>query len=94
MVTSTIDGNCICVAVSGQIMRYDTDSVLSEKGFTTIIPIEFERGQIYLHLDFNEIRYRFKLDAGASQGVLYDDVILKGVKDMHLGLFTITKCSY
>ena len=62
-----------------QIKRYDTDFFVSQRDFLVAVPIEVERNQIYVTLDFNGRRCRFKLDTGASQGVLYDDVQLPGV---------------
>lgn len=66
----------------GQLKRYDADFVLSKKNFVMTIPIEIERGQIYLSVDINGKTFRFKLDTGASQGVIYDDVELDGVKEL------------
>ena len=66
----------------GQLKRYDADFVLSKKNFLTTIPIEIERGQIYLSVDINDKTFRFKLDTGASQGVIYDDVELEGIKEV------------
>lgn len=66
----------------GQMKRYDTEFTVSQRDFLLAVPIEVERNQIYVTLDFNGRRCRFKLDTGASQGVLYDDVQLPGVKTL------------
>ena len=66
----------------GQLKRYDADFVLSKKNYLTTIPIEIERGQIYLSVDINGKTFRFKLDTGASRGGIYDDVELEGVKEL------------
>ena len=63
----------------GQVKRYDTDFFVSQRNFLIAVPLEVERGQLYVTLDFNGRLCRFKLDTGASQGVLYDDVRLPGV---------------
>ena len=63
----------------GQMKRYDTDFFVSQRNFLLAVPLEVERGQIYVTLDFNGRLCRFKLDTGASQGILYDDVQLPGV---------------
>ena len=63
----------------GQMKRYDTDFFVSQRDFLVAVPLEVERGQFYITLDFNGRSCRFKLDTGASQGVLYDDVQLPGV---------------
>ena len=46
------------------------------------VPIEIERGQIYLPVTMQGRQYRFKLDTGASQGVIYDDVDVVGLKEL------------
>ena len=66
----------------GQTKRYDTDFFVSQRDFLVAVPLEVERNQIYVTLDFNGRRCRFKLDTGASQGVLYDDVQLPGVRTL------------
>lgn len=66
----------------GQLKRYDTDFTLSKKNFAITVPIEIERGQIFLYMNINGKKYRFKLDTGASQGVIYDDVNIKGIKEL------------
>ena len=66
----------------GQLKRYDADFCLSMKKFTMTVYIEMERGQIYLPVDINGRKYRFKLDTGASQGVVYDDVSLEGMREL------------
>ncbi|MBQ8458065.1 MAG: retropepsin-like domain-containing protein [Prevotella sp.] len=67
------------VPFDAQIKRYDTDFSVSQRDFLVAVPIEVERNQIFITLDFNGHPLRFKLDTGASQGVLYDDVQLPGV---------------
>ena len=54
----------------GQVKRYDTDFFVSQRNFLLAIPLEVERGQIYVTLDFNGRLCRFILDTGASQGIL------------------------
>ena len=65
-----------------QIKRYDTDFFVSQRDFLVAVPIEVERNQIFVTLDFGGRPLRFKLDTGASQGVLYDDVQLPGVRTL------------
>lgn len=74
----------IVTVAFGQLKRYDTDFTLSKKNFAITVPIEIEREQIFLHLNINGRKYRFKLDTGASQGVIYDDVNIKGKKELGL----------
>lgn len=64
----------------GQIKRYDTDFFVSQRDFLVAVPIEVERDQIYVTLEINGRNYRFKLDTGASQGAIYDDVPLQGLR--------------
>ena len=72
----------VCVGVVAQMKRYDTDFTLSRKNFVMTIPIEVEREQIYLPVTIGGRQYRFKLDTGASQGVIYDDVEMPGLKEL------------
>ena len=72
---------CCCVAF-GQIKRYDTDFALSQKKFTVTVPIEIERNQLFVRVDIGGREYRFKLDTGASQGVIYDDVSIEGLRTL------------
>lgn len=67
---------------NGQMKRYDTDFFVSERDFLMAVPLEVERGQFYVTLDFNGRLCRFKLDTGSSQGILYDDVQLPGVRTL------------
>lgn len=60
---------------------YDTDFTLSHKSFVFTIPFEVEHNQIYLTMEFQGQPLRFKLDTGASQGVIYDDVPLNGLTE-------------
>ena len=64
----------------GQVKRYDTDFFVSQRDFLVAVPIEVERDQIYVNLEINGRNYRFKLDTGASQGAIYDDVPLQGLR--------------
>ena len=72
----------VCIGVVAQMKRYDTDFFLSPKNFVMTIPIEIERGQIYLPVRMQGRQYRFKLDTGASQGVIYDDVDIEGLREL------------
>lgn len=71
-----------CGSVVAQIKRYDTDFTLSRKHFVMTIPIEVERDQIFLSVTVGDRPYRFKLDTGASQGVIYDDVDMPGLREL------------
>ncbi len=66
----------------GQMKRYDTDFTVSQRDFLVAVPLEVERGQFYITIDFDGRSCRFKLDTGASQGILYDDVQLPGVRTL------------
>lgn len=72
----------VSVGVVAQMKRYDTDFMLSRKKFVMTIPIEVERDQIYLPVTIGGRQYRFKLDTGASQGVIYDDVEMPGLQEL------------
>ena len=40
----------------GQVKRYDTDFFVSQRNFLFAVPLEVERGQLYVTLDFNGSR--------------------------------------
>lgn len=71
-----------CCEVAAQIQLYDTNFKLSRKNFVIKVPIEIVHNQVFLPLVINGQSYRFKLDTGASQGVIYDDLIFDGVKQL------------
>ena len=71
-----------CCKGVAQIQPYDTDFELSEKKFVIRIPIEIENNQVYVQLAINGQQYRFLLDTGAGQGVIYDDLVFDGVKTL------------
>ncbi len=71
-----------CVCVVAQLKRYDTDFLLSRRHFVMTLPIQVERNQIYLPVTIGGRQYRFKLDTGASQGVIYDDVDMPGLREL------------
>ena len=60
-------------AAWAQTHRYKLDFTLSAKNFVDTIPITFEEGQIYLPVTIDGREYRFNLDTGSSQGILYTD---------------------
>jgi len=64
-----------------QATYYDTKFKLSKEDFVITVPIEVESDQIFIRIQIRGRQYRFKLDTGASQGVLYDDVQIKGLKE-------------
>ena len=71
-----------CCKGVAQIQPYDTDFELSEKKFVIRVPIEIENNQVYVQLVINGQQYRFLLDTGAGQGVIYDDLVFNGVRTL------------
>ncbi len=65
----------IIVAISchGQDYTYGTRFTLSARHFVDSIPIEFEDGQIYVRAAAGGQAYRFCIDTGSSQGIVYAD---------------------
>ncbi len=59
--------------VQAQTNRYKLDFTLSAKNFVDTIPIEYEDDQIYIPVEIDGKQYRFNLDTGCSQGLLYTD---------------------
>jgi hypothetical protein len=50
---------------------YDTNFSYSLKNFVDTIPIEFEKGQVYVTVQMNGRPYRFCVDTGSSQGAVF-----------------------
>ena len=64
-----------------QMKGYDTAFTLSQRNFVMTVPIEVEQDRIYLCVTMNGQSYRFLLDTGASQGVIYEDVAVDGLRE-------------
>jgi hypothetical protein len=59
--------------VRAQDYSYATRFTVSARHFVDTIPIEFEDNQIYLTARISNRTYRFCLDTGSSQGIVYAD---------------------
>jgi len=55
----------------GQMYGYKTNFTVSERDFCDTIPIEFENNQVYIRAQMNGKPFRFNLDTGSSQGMVY-----------------------
>ena len=60
-----------CDSCHAQQHYYNLKFTLSAKNFVDSIPIEFTGQQIYLYGQVNGRSYRFCLDTGSSQGIVY-----------------------
>lgn len=58
---------------SQQMHHYQTNFTISLKNFVDTIPIEYENDQIYINVLIQGRKYRFNLDTGSSQGMLYQN---------------------
>ena len=65
-----------------QRYRYRLDFTVGSKDFADTVRIEYEQGQVYVPVMIDGQQLRFKLDTGSSQGVVYDDTPLKGLRPM------------
>jgi hypothetical protein len=54
----------------------------SLRQFVDTIPIDVEEGQIYINVKIEGKNYRFNLDTGSSQGVVYEDTPLSWGKEL------------
>lgn len=68
--------------IKAQIHGYDTNFLLSARNFCDTIPIEIDHDQVYLSATMNGRRYRFCLDTGSSQGVVYAASSLPGLTEL------------
>ena len=61
----------MCALAHAQSYSYNTKFTISKKNFVDSIPIEIEDDQIYLKATIHGMTYRFSLDTGSSQGIVY-----------------------
>ncbi len=63
---------CMGMTAGAQMHEYDTGFNFSLHHFVDTIPIELDQGQLLLRVEMGGRQYRFCLDTGASQGVVYE----------------------
>ena len=68
----------LCIEVDAQQALYSKKLILSNHHFVDSIEIEWERSQVYVPITINNKRYRFLLDTGAAQSVVYTDTPIEG----------------
>ena len=68
----------LCIDADAQQALYSKKFVLSERNFADSIGIEWERNQVYVPVQINGRNYRFLLDTGAAQSVVYADTPIDG----------------
>ncbi len=69
-------------AEAQQQYRYRLDFTIGAKDFVDTVQIEYERGQVYVPVTIGDRQLRFKLDTGSSQGVVYDDTFVEGLRPL------------
>ncbi len=72
----------MCLTAYGQSYSYNTKFTISKKNFVDSIPIEIEDDQIYLRALIRGEEYRFCLDTGSSQGIVYSSSDFPFVRKM------------
>lgn len=65
-----------------QMHRYDTSFTVSQHHFVDTIPLELDDDQLYVPIRIGEKTYRFNLDTGSSQGMLYYGTRVPVVKEL------------
>lgn len=70
----------LSLAVHAQTYRYSTNFMFSEQNFADTIPIDVVDDQIYVNATAGSRTYRFCLDTGSSQGVVYGNAPLRGLR--------------
>ena len=65
-----------------QMHRYDTNFTVSQHHFVDTIPLELDDDQLYVPIRIGEKTYRFNLDTGSSQGMLYYGTRVPVVKEL------------
>lgn len=61
-----------------QLARYSLDFSLSKKDFVDSIDISYRNGQVLIPVIIGDKEYRFLLDTGAGQAVVYSDRPIEG----------------
>lgn len=77
-----IAGFCCMFNAHAQMHQYNTNFTLSEKNFVDTVAIEYENDQIYVPVIIQGKKYRFNLDTGSSQGLLYTDTQIPNLQEL------------
>lgn len=64
-------GILLSTASQAQLHRYNTNFTVSRTNFVDTIPISYDGDQVFLTVTIHNRPYRFILDTGSSQGMLY-----------------------
>lgn len=70
----------LSVVVNAQMRGYSTNFTLSQRNFVDTIPIEVVDNQIFFKATANGRAYRFCLDTGSSQGTVYANSSIVGLR--------------
>lgn len=70
----------LSVVADAQMRGYSTNFTFSQRNFADTIPIEVVDNQIFLKATANERVYRFCLDTGSSQGTVYANSPIMGLR--------------
>ncbi len=68
--------------VMGQMHRYNPNFAISHRNFCDTIPIEVEDDQLYINVTMNGKSYRFNLDTGSSQGMVFTGSRIDSLKEL------------
>ena len=68
--------------VMGQMHRYNPNFAISHRNFCDTIPIEVEDDQLYINVMMNGKSYRFNLDTGSSQGMVFTGSRIDSLKEL------------
>ena len=68
----------LCIEADAQQALYSKKITLSQRNFVDSIEVEWERSQVYLPITIGGKTYRFLLDTGAAQSVVYADTPIEG----------------
>ena len=67
-----------CDGMAQKLARYRLDFELSQRDFVDSVRIEWDRNQVYVPVTIDGQVYRFLLDTGSGQAVVYDDTPIEG----------------
>lgn len=69
---------CLCTVARSQKGGYRLDFDWQEHNFVDSVTIDYEHHQVFVPVTIGGRSYRFLLDTGAGQAVVYDDVPIRG----------------
>ena len=72
----------LSITADAQTYRYNLKFTVVQRNFVDTIPIEFDNDQLFLPVEVDGQRYRFKLDTGSAMACVYDDSPIRNLREI------------